>query len=43
VLAAMHGNREAMDGFVRVNAGVTSPAEFVSDDNVGRILATTGE
>jgi hypothetical protein len=31
-----------MDGFARVNAGVTSPAEFFSDDNVGRILATSG-
>jgi 2-polyprenyl-6-methoxyphenol hydroxylase-like FAD-dependent oxidoreductase len=28
LLAAMHGNREAMDLFVRVNAGVASPAEL---------------
>jgi hypothetical protein len=28
VLAAMHGNQEAMDGFVLVSAGVTSPAEY---------------
>ena len=28
-----------MDGFARVAAGVTSPAEFFSDENVGRILA----
>jgi hypothetical protein len=28
-----------MDGFARVNAGVTSPAEFFSDENLGRILA----
>jgi hypothetical protein len=28
-----------MDGFARVNAGVTSPADYFSDDNVTRILA----
>ena len=28
-----------MDGFARVNAGVTSPAEFFSEENVGRIFA----
>ncbi|MGH2881855.1 MAG: NAD(P)/FAD-dependent oxidoreductase [Solirubrobacteraceae bacterium] len=39
LLAAVHGNPEAMDAFARVNAGVTSPAEFFSDDNVERILA----
>ena len=39
LLGAMHGNQEAMDGFARVNAGVTSPAEFFSEENVSRILA----
>jgi 2-polyprenyl-6-methoxyphenol hydroxylase-like FAD-dependent oxidoreductase len=39
LLAAVHGNQEAMDGFARVLGGVTSPAEFFSDENVGRILA----
>ena len=39
VLGAVHGNQEAMDGFVRVAAGVTSPAEFFSEENVGRLLA----
>jgi 2-polyprenyl-6-methoxyphenol hydroxylase-like FAD-dependent oxidoreductase len=39
LLGAVHGNQEAMDGFARVNAGVTSPAEFFSDDSVGRIFA----
>ena len=38
LLAAIHGNQEAMDGFVRVVAGVTSPAAFFSEENVGRIL-----
>ena len=36
---AVHGNQDAMDGFARVNAGVTSPAEFFSDENVARIFA----
>jgi 2-polyprenyl-6-methoxyphenol hydroxylase-like FAD-dependent oxidoreductase len=39
VLAAANGNQEAMDGFVRMTAGVTSPAEFFSEENVGRIFA----
>ena len=43
LLGAVHGNQEAMDGFARVNAGVTSPAEFFSDENVGRIVAAAGE
>ena len=36
---AIHGNQAAMDGFAQVIAGVTSPAEFFSDENVGRIFA----
>ena len=43
LLGAVHGNQEAMDGFARVNAGVTSPAEFFSDENVGRIFANAEE
>jgi 2-polyprenyl-6-methoxyphenol hydroxylase-like FAD-dependent oxidoreductase len=39
LLGAMQGNTEAMDAFARVNAGVTSPAEFFSEENVGRIFA----
>lgn len=39
LLGAVHGNQEAMDGFCRVNAGVTSPAEFFAEANVGRIFA----
>ena len=39
LLAAVHGNQDAMDAFARVNAGVTSPAEFFSEENVERILA----
>ena len=39
VLAAVHGNQTAMDDFARVIAGMTSPAEFFSEENVGLILA----
>jgi hypothetical protein len=42
LLAAVHGNQEAMDGFARVNGGVTSPAEFFSEENVGKIFASAG-
>jgi hypothetical protein len=37
----MPGNQEAMDGFARVNAGVTSPAEFFSPANVEKIMSAT--
>ena len=39
LLAAMPGNQDAMDGFARVNAGVTSPAEFFSQENVEWIMS----
>ena len=39
VLSAVAGSQDAMDGFARVAAGVTSPAEFFSDENVGLIFA----
>jgi 2-polyprenyl-6-methoxyphenol hydroxylase-like FAD-dependent oxidoreductase len=39
LLAAMRGNQTAMDGFARVNAGVTSPSEFFAEENVQRIFA----
>jgi 2-polyprenyl-6-methoxyphenol hydroxylase-like FAD-dependent oxidoreductase len=37
LLGAVHGNSEAMDGFVSVVAGTVSPVEFFSPDNIGRI------
>ncbi|MEO5617243.1 MAG: NAD(P)/FAD-dependent oxidoreductase [Candidatus Eisenbacteria bacterium] len=40
LFAAVHGNQEAMDGFAQVVSGVKSPAEFFSEENVGRIFAT---
>jgi flavin-dependent dehydrogenase len=39
LLSAVSRSHEAMDGFARVTAGVTSPAEFFSDENAERILA----
>jgi 2-polyprenyl-6-methoxyphenol hydroxylase-like FAD-dependent oxidoreductase len=42
LLGAMRGNQEAQDGFARVNAGVTSPVEFFTPDNIGRIMAAAG-
>ena len=39
LLSAVSRSQEAMDGFARVTAGVTSPAEFFSDENAERILA----
>jgi 2-polyprenyl-6-methoxyphenol hydroxylase-like FAD-dependent oxidoreductase len=42
LLAAVHGNQDAMNGFARVAAGVTSPAEFFSEANVESIFARAG-
>jgi flavin-dependent dehydrogenase len=39
LLRAVSASQAAMDGFARVYAGVTSPSEFFSDQNVKRILA----
>jgi len=33
------GDQRAMDGFVQMNAGTISPAEFFSPESVGRIMA----
>jgi 2-polyprenyl-6-methoxyphenol hydroxylase-like FAD-dependent oxidoreductase len=42
LLAAIHGNDEAMSGFVSAVAGVVSPAEFFAPENVARIMAQAG-
>jgi flavin-dependent dehydrogenase len=39
LLSAVQGNQEAMDEFARVGGAVTSPAEFLSEENVERLLA----
>ena len=39
LVSAIHGNREAMDGFARTVSGVTSPADYFSTENVAHIFA----
>ena len=39
LLAAVHGNQQAMDAFVSVISGVVSPAEYFSQENIGTIFA----
>ncbi len=39
LFGAIQGNQDAMDAFVRMNAGTDSPAEFFSPRNVGSIMA----
>ncbi|MGH6928749.1 MAG: NAD(P)/FAD-dependent oxidoreductase, partial [Dongiaceae bacterium] len=39
LFAAVHGNQQAMDAFVRMNAGTISPAEFFAPENVSAITA----
>jgi flavin-dependent dehydrogenase len=43
LFAAVSRNQASMDGFARVNSGVTSPAKFFSEENVGRIFAAAGD
>jgi 2-polyprenyl-6-methoxyphenol hydroxylase-like FAD-dependent oxidoreductase len=40
LLAAVHGNQDSMNAFARLNAGVMSPPEFFSEENLGRIFAS---
>jgi 2-polyprenyl-6-methoxyphenol hydroxylase-like FAD-dependent oxidoreductase len=42
LLAAVAGNRQAMDDFVSVQAGTLPIPEFFSEENVGRIMAGQG-
>jgi 2-polyprenyl-6-methoxyphenol hydroxylase-like FAD-dependent oxidoreductase len=42
LIAAMHGNQQAMDGFVSVQADTLPAPEFFSPANVGRIMAEAG-
>jgi 2-polyprenyl-6-methoxyphenol hydroxylase-like FAD-dependent oxidoreductase len=39
LLGAIHGNPAAMNGFVSVVSGALSPAEFFSEESIGRILS----
>jgi 2-polyprenyl-6-methoxyphenol hydroxylase-like FAD-dependent oxidoreductase len=42
LLGATHGNQEAMDGFVSVQASTLPAPEFFAPENVGRIMAAAG-
>ena len=39
LMGAIYGNQEAMDGFAQMFGNVISPAQFFSEENVGRIFA----
>ena len=39
LFGAIHGNRAAMDGFVQMNAGTISPAQFLSPSNIEAIMS----
>jgi 2-polyprenyl-6-methoxyphenol hydroxylase-like FAD-dependent oxidoreductase len=40
LFAVISGNQQAMDGFVRMNAGTISPAEFLSPENIRAIMTS---
>ncbi|HYJ33706.1 MAG TPA: NAD(P)/FAD-dependent oxidoreductase [Candidatus Binatia bacterium] len=40
IFGAVAGNQEHMDAFARMNAACLSPAEFFSEENVGRIFGS---
>ena len=42
LIGAMHGNQEAMDGFVSVQAATLPAPEFFAPENVGRIMSEAG-
>jgi 2-polyprenyl-6-methoxyphenol hydroxylase-like FAD-dependent oxidoreductase len=42
LIAAMHGNQRAMDGFVSVQASTLPAPEFFAPANVGRIMTEAG-
>ena len=39
LIASIHGKKEAMDAFARMNAGTISPAEFFAPSNIGALMA----
>jgi 2-polyprenyl-6-methoxyphenol hydroxylase-like FAD-dependent oxidoreductase len=43
LIGAMHGNQEAMNGFVSVQASTLPAPEFFAPENVGKIMAASGE
>jgi 2-polyprenyl-6-methoxyphenol hydroxylase-like FAD-dependent oxidoreductase len=43
VLAAVHGNQAAMDGFVSVIAATVSPAEFFDPQHIGQLMTMAND
>ncbi len=41
LVSAIAGHQDAMDAFIRLNSGVTSPVEFFAPENLGRLMAQT--
>jgi hypothetical protein len=41
LFGAIHGNQKAMDGFVQMNAGTISPAQFLSPESIGAIMVAS--
>lgn len=41
LLTAINGKQPAMDEFVRMNAGVVSPADFFAPEHIGQLMTTT--
>jgi 2-polyprenyl-6-methoxyphenol hydroxylase-like FAD-dependent oxidoreductase len=39
LVSAIVGDQEKVDAFMRLNSGVTSPAEFFSPENIGRLMS----
>jgi hypothetical protein len=39
LFGAIHGNQKAMGGFVQINAGTISPAQFLAPESIGAIMA----
>jgi 2-polyprenyl-6-methoxyphenol hydroxylase-like FAD-dependent oxidoreductase len=42
LIGAMHGNQEAMDGFISVQASTLPAPEFFAPEKVGKIMAAAG-
>jgi hypothetical protein len=42
LIGAIHGNQEAMDDFVSVQASTLSAPEFFDPENIGRMMGGAG-
>jgi 2-polyprenyl-6-methoxyphenol hydroxylase-like FAD-dependent oxidoreductase len=41
VIGAIQGNQKAMDGFVQMNAGTISPADFMAPQNIAAMMSAS--